>query len=120
MRMLTKWVLTGVLLYLFSYLGWFISIETIQGALILSFAVALLHTLIKILAGLLVGAGCFTMGISIIPGIILSVLSLPLALWKGQEFIKGVFIPSFVDAILLAIVLNVALELVQRMFGNQK
>lgn len=120
MRMLTKWVLTGLLMYFFSYIGWFISIQSIEGALILSLAVALIHTLIRLLAGLLVGAGCFTLGLSIIPGIILGLLSLPLALWKGQEIIKGVFISSFVDAVLLAVVLTVALEFVQNVLYKAK
>lgn len=120
MRMLAKWVLTGLLLYLFSYLGWFISIDTINGALILSLVVALIHTLIKILAGLLVGAGCLTLGLSIIPGFILSILSLPLALWKAQDYLSAVYIPTFVDALLLAVVLSVAMEFVQRIFLPKK
>jgi uncharacterized membrane protein YvlD (DUF360 family) len=121
MRMLAKWVFAGLILYFFSYIGWFINIASIEAALILSFVVAVIHTLIRVLSGILVGAGCFTFGISLIPGIILGILGYPIALWKGQSFLEGVYIPSFLDAVVLSVVLSISMEIIQKIFfGKEK
>ncbi len=101
-----------VLVFIFSYFNYFVHVDSIKIALLVSLTVSIFLFLIKLLADILKVAGCFTAGLTYIAGLILSIFALPLALFYAQDYVDGFAVKSFLSAVLFSIIICIAQSLV--------
>ncbi|MDO5733589.1 MAG: phage holin family protein [Eubacteriales bacterium] len=103
MHFLISWLITTLLFYGFSELGVLIKVSSFSAALQLSFFFALFYLILRLLAFSLKLTGCLTLGIGYLVGLVIQMIAYPLALLHASEHSQGVSSVSFLQAVILSI-----------------
>ena len=113
MKLIINWIINAVILYLGSMIG-LIELDSFGTAFMLALVAAIITWGIRLLVIPLKGLGCLTFGITFIIGIILSIFAVPLALHYAQNFIDGYRATCGVNLVILAVLMSVINNLVDR------
>lgn len=106
MKLIINWIINAAILYGSASLG-LIQLDSFSSAMLLALVAAIITWGIKLLTVPLKAFGCFTFGITLVLGMVLSVFAVPLALYYAQNFVDGYKVTSTFNLVIIAILMSV-------------
>lgn len=112
MRILVNWLLTGASLMILSEFTDLIQVLDFATALKLAIVINLILFVLRVMSGFLKIMGCLTFGISYVAGLVLSLMSLPIAFVKAMPYVRGYEIGGYKEALIVSVIMTLLSVLV--------
>ncbi len=111
-KLIKRFIVTSIIIAVCAYYKIFIYVSDIKYAIIASVYITLLFFLINIATKFLAKLGCFTLGISYLVSLFLSIFALPISIYLSQDYVDYFIVKDYTSAIILSVMIAIAQSMI--------